>query len=91
MKEFQSRMVRIEDGLRKTAEKGLFLGKVIVYPGEIKRLEKKGFIPIEKSVYSEAKSLFSVTVKWSEDSKEGSLAKELYFIAKRANKSYKYF
>lgn len=63
---YPSRAERREVALISTAEKGDFsLDNIIVYPGEIAKLQKSGCIVHSIKPFESSKSLYSVTADWS--------------------------
>lgn len=63
---YPTRSERRELNLIQTAEKGDFsLDNLIVYPGEIRKLKKDGFVIHTVKPFDQSKSLYTVTVDWS--------------------------
>lgn len=63
---YPSRAEKREVTLITTAEKGDFsLDNLIVYPGEIFKLQKNGCVVHSIKPFENSKSLYSVTVDWS--------------------------
>lgn len=67
MLSYPSRSEKRYNKLFHAATKGYFsVNPLILYPGEITKLEKEGFKVYSIKPYSENKSLFTATVDWSD-------------------------
>ena len=67
MHSYPSRSERRQTKLFYEAKKGhLSVNPLILYPGEISKLEKEGFKVYSIKPYLESKSLFTATIDWSD-------------------------